>query len=151
MVVELLLKAQFKRAGDAVVAADLGAAIAAAERSTPEIELLRQEQRTRRDLACSGELHRPGIGDGLVAGEPEIQRREFFGRAVARQEVVALVRGAEDVEPLSPQHGQIIGAAKIILQPVVGGQVEGADLVVIDRAEHVALGHIAETGRRGER
>ena len=44
-IVDLLVEAQFERAGDAVVAADLGAAVATAERDAAEIELLRGKER----------------------------------------------------------------------------------------------------------
>src|SRR5439155_24178359 len=48
--VRLLVEAQFSRARQTIVAADLGAAIAAPERDAAEIELLRGEQRAGRHL-----------------------------------------------------------------------------------------------------
>ena len=45
MEIELLVEAQFERAGKTVVTADLGRAIAAPEGRAAEIELLRGEQR----------------------------------------------------------------------------------------------------------
>src|SRR5204863_2394335 len=75
---ELLVVAKFQRAGDAVVAADLGGTIAAAEGETAEIELLRQVHRARCDLPRGSKLDREVFVQGLVASEPEIQRREFW-------------------------------------------------------------------------
>ncbi len=49
--VRFLIEAQFRRTRQTVIAADLGAAIAAAERDAAEIELLRGEQRAGRRLA----------------------------------------------------------------------------------------------------
>jgi hypothetical protein len=48
--VRLQVEAQFRRTCKTVVAADLGAAITAAERDAAEIELLRGEQRTVRKM-----------------------------------------------------------------------------------------------------
>ena len=46
---------------------------------------------------------------------------------------------------------QIVGAAEIVLQPIVRGQVYGADVIVVDRAEHVVLGDVAESVGRSQR
>src|SRR6266478_5168900 len=48
---QLLIETQFERTGDAVVAADLGAAIATSESRAAQVELLRREKRAGRDLA----------------------------------------------------------------------------------------------------
>src|SRR5712672_3293901 len=48
---QLLIETQFKRTGDAVVAADLGAAITSPEGRATQVKLLRREQRAGRDLA----------------------------------------------------------------------------------------------------
>src|SRR5690242_3520042 len=88
---KLLVVAQLQQAGDTVVAADLGGAIAAAEGKTAEIELLRQVHRARSHLAGGGKLQGEGVVQRLVAGEPEIQRREFWRGAPYRGEWVALV------------------------------------------------------------
>src|SRR6478735_7424272 len=99
--IELLVEAQLERAGKTVVAADLGRAIAPAESRAAEIELLRDEQRPRCRLAGGGELERPGVVEGLVAREPEVQHREVRRGAVARQQIVVEMRGTEDVETLA--------------------------------------------------
>ena len=151
MKVRFLIEAQFNRARHTIVAADLGAAIAASERDAAEIELLRGEQRAGRRLAGRGDFQRPCIRQRLVAREPEIQRGEFAGRPVARQIVVVAVRGAENVEALAIIYRQIIGAAETVLQPVVRREARGADAVGIDRAEHIVFGGIGESGRRGQR
>src|ERR1700688_2856222 len=144
--VQTPIEAQFKRAGDAVVAADLGAAIAAPEGGGPEIELLRGEQRTGSDLAGGGNLHRPCIGQRLIAGEPGIHHGEIGRGAVTRQKIVAEMRSTEDIETLTIRQREVIVAAEMVLQPVIGSQADGADVVAVDRADHVALGDIAETG-----
>jgi hypothetical protein len=77
--VQLLVEAQFDRARKTVIAADLGAAIAAPERDAAEIELLRGEERAGRSLTGGGKFQRPCIRERLIAREPETQRGEFSG------------------------------------------------------------------------
>ncbi len=65
-----------------IVAADFGTSITASERQATEIELLRGEERTRRNLPRRGKFHGPCIRQGLVPREPEIQHGESRRRAI---------------------------------------------------------------------
>src|SRR5262249_48060312 len=137
--VRLPVEAQLERAGKPVVAADLGCAIAAPKGRATEIELLGGVERTGRGLARHRYLGRECVVQRLVARVVEIQLGESRRGAEARYEIVAGLRGAPDVETLAINHRRVVGAAKIVLQSVVRCQADGADLVIVVRAEHVAF------------
>src|SRR3978361_1162925 len=100
---QFLVETQFERAGDAVVAADLGAAVSSAKGRAAQIELLRGEQRPRGHLTRRRKLHRPGVGQRLIACEPEIEHAEFARRAVAGEKIVIAMRRTEDINTLAVQ------------------------------------------------
>src|SRR5437868_39012 len=149
--VQLLIETKFERAGNAVVATDLGTAIAPPKVRTSKIELLRSEQRAGSDLAGPRRLYRPDVGQCLVAREPEVENGEIGRRTVVRHQILANARGAENVETLTVRQRHVVVAADIVLQSVIRGQAQGADVIVVDRAEHVAFRDVAEVGGRSER
>src|SRR4051794_15351887 len=61
------------------------------------------------------------------------------------------MRRSQDIEALAPGHREVIVSAEIVLQPVIGSQAHCADMIVIKRAEHVALRDIAEGSSSRER
>ena len=67
-----------------------------------------------------------------------------------RQQIVVAMRGTEDVDSLPVAQRQMVRAAEIVLQPVVRGQVCGADAILVDRPEEVILVDIAECHARGQ-
>src|SRR3954452_15762886 len=60
------------------------------------------------------------------------------------------MRGTEDVEALAVGQRREIGAAEMVLKPVVGGQADGPDVVIVPGAVKVMLGHVAEGRRRSQ-
>ena len=82
LIAGFLIEAQFDSPSYTIVAADFGTSITASERQATEIELLRGEERTRRNLPRRGKFHGPCIRQGLVPREPEIQHGESRRRAI---------------------------------------------------------------------
>ena len=64
--------------------------------------------------------------------------------------IVVEMRGTEDVETLAEGQRREIGAAETILEPVIGGQARGPDVVVVPGAEQIVLGHVAEGPGHGQ-
>src|SRR3954466_15942988 len=60
------------------------------------------------------------------------------------------MRGTEDVEALPVGQRREIGAAEMVVKPVVGGQAHGPDVVIVPGAVKVMLGHVAEGRRRSQ-
>src|SRR3954469_22061508 len=60
------------------------------------------------------------------------------------------MRSTEDVEALAVGQRREIGAAEMILKPVVGDQARCPDVVVVPGAVKVMLGHVAEGRRRSQ-
>ena len=68
-----------------------------------------------------------------------------------REEIIVAVRSSHDVEALTQPSVEIIVAAEVYFHPIVSGQVDSPDVVVVDRPKHVLFSHIAKSHARRQR